>query len=83
MANEERTWWTKHVDTAIILGAVVSSILWMNAKFNDIDGRFAQMNEKFSKLEQDIAVIKAVMVLKNILPPELCKTNDKAIEENK
>jgi hypothetical protein len=54
----------KHVDTVIILGAVISSVLWMNGKFNSVDVRFGQ-------IEKDVAIIKTIMILKNIMPPEL------------
>ena len=47
----------KHTDTVIILSAIVSSLLWMNGKFNT--------------LEKDMAVIKAVLVTKNIMNSEL------------
>lgn len=47
----------KHVDTFIIISAITTSMLWMNGKFND--------------LEKDIAVIKTVMIMKNIMPVEL------------
>lgn len=50
----------KHVDTVIVLGAIFSSMLWVNGKFNN--------------LEKDVAVIKTVLVMKNIMPTELAKT---------
>lgn len=50
-------WMKKHVDTVIILSAFGASLLWMNGKFNEI--------------EKEIAIIKTVMVLKNIMPTEL------------
>lgn len=56
----------KHTDTVVILSAFAASILWMNAQFNSID-------HKFSDLEKDLAVIKAVLVIKNIMPNELAK----------
>jgi hypothetical protein len=55
-------WMKKHVDTVIILGAFGASILWMNGKFNE--------------LEKDMAVIKAVLVMKNIMPIELAHHGD-------
>jgi hypothetical protein len=58
----------KHVDTVIILTALAGSILWMSGKFSDVENRFNQ-------LEKDIAVIKAVMVMKNIMPSELCQNH--------
>lgn len=52
----------KHVDTVIILGAIISSMLWINGKFND--------------LEKDITIIKTVLILKQIMPPELAKKDE-------
>lgn len=63
-------WFKKHTDTVVIIGAVLSSVIWMNGKFSEVDNRFNQ-------LEKDIAVIKAVMVMKNIMPAELCKNQEK------
>lgn len=54
-------WFKKHVDTVIILGGILTSVIWMNNKFNS--------------LEKEVAVIKAVLVMKNILPTELAKDN--------
>lgn len=47
----------KHVDTVIILGGILTSVLWMSGKFNQI--------------EKDLAVIKAVLILKGILPESM------------
>lgn len=52
-------WFKKHTDTVIILTAFAASLIWMNGKFNEI--------------EKDMAVIKAVLVMKNIMPAELAK----------
>ena len=53
----------KHVDAIIVLSGLLGSLVWMNAKFN--------------KIEKDLAVIKTVLVMKNILPAELAKTENK------
>lgn len=58
----------KHVDTVIVLGAILSSVLWMNGKFAEI--------------EKDIAVMKAVLIMKQIMPAELALHKDK-IEDKK
>lgn len=50
-------WFKKHTDTALILTAIISSMLWMNGKFNEI--------------EKDITIIKTVLIMKNIMPTEL------------
>lgn len=55
----EDNWIKKHGDMLIILSALCGSLIWMNGKFND--------------LEKDIAVIKTVLVMKNIYPSELVK----------
>jgi hypothetical protein len=50
-------WFKKHVDTVIVLGGILAAVLWMNGRFN--------------KLENEMTVIKTVLILKNIMPPEL------------
>jgi len=59
----------KHIDTIIILGAFASSVLWMNTKFNDIDHRF-------NELEKEIAVVKTVLIMRDIMPRELAKDHE-------
>lgn len=49
----------KHVDTVVVLGAILSAMLWMNGKFNE--------------LEKELTVIKTVLIMKGIYPNELCK----------
>lgn len=56
-------WFKKHTDAVMIIGAIAASMIWMNGKFNEI--------------EKDIDVIKAVLVLKNIMPTELDNVNVK------
>lgn len=56
-------WFTKHVDTVVILSAVIGSLLWMNHKFNN--------------LEKDIIMVKTVLILKNIMPVELAHNDSK------
>lgn len=55
-------WMKKHTDTVIVLTALITSMLWMNSKFNDI--------------EKDMAVIKTVLIMKNIMPTELAKDGE-------
>jgi len=50
-------WVKKHVDLIIMLSAFASSMLWMNGKFNDI--------------EKDIAIMRTVLIMKNIMPVEM------------
>jgi hypothetical protein len=50
-------WLKKHTDTVMILGAMLGGMIWMNGKFN--------------KIEQDMAVVKTVLIMKGIMPNEL------------
>ena len=50
---------TKHTDAIIVIGAIVGSMMWMNTKFND--------------LEKDMAVIKTVLIMKDIMPSQIAK----------
>ena len=59
----------KHVDTVIILTAFASAMLWMNGKFNDID-------RKFNEVEKELAVVKTVLIMKNIMPIELAQAQE-------
>lgn len=63
-------WIKKHVDTVIILTAFGSSILWMNSNFNKVD-------KQFSEIHQELAIIKTVLIMKNIMPIELAKQSEK------
>ncbi len=60
--GEIMEWFKKHTDTVIILGAIISSILWMNGKFNEI--------------EKEVAIIKTVLIMKNVMPVELAKNKE-------
>lgn len=62
-------WLKKHTDTVIILTAFASSVLWMNSKFNDIE-------KDIGSLRTDIAVMKTVLIMKNIMPVEMAKGSD-------
>lgn len=64
-------WMKKHIDTVIILGAFGASILWMNGKFSEVD-------QRFSGIEKDIVMIKTVLIMRNIMPTELanCKVHE-------
>jgi hypothetical protein len=57
-------WFKKHADTVIVIGAIISSMLWMNGKFGDIEREMAV-------IKQEIALIKTVLVMRGIMPQEL------------
>ena len=62
-------WFKKHSDAIAVLSTLVGAFLWMNGRFNEIDSRFNQ-------LEKDTAVIKAVLVMKNIMPSEVAHCSE-------
>jgi hypothetical protein len=59
----------KHVDTVVVLGGILASVLWMNGKFNDVE-------KDINSLKTDIAVMKTVLIMKNIMPTELAQKVD-------
>lgn len=62
-------WFKKHADTALILGAFATSVLWMNGKFNELE-------KEIASLKTDIAIIKTVLIMKQIMPSELAHVKD-------
>lgn len=64
-------WIKKHVDTVIVLGGILSAVIWMNGKFSDVHIR---LNE----IEKDIAMVKTVLIMQKIMPSELV-----AVKEDK
>lgn len=59
----------KHLDTIAIISTIVVAVLWMNGQFNSIDRRFAS-------LEKDMAIMKTILVMKDICPKELASSHE-------
>jgi hypothetical protein len=57
----------KHVDTVVVLGGILSAMLWMNGKFNDVDRRLIR--------------IETILIMKGIMPSEMIDHNDKTIKK--
>jgi hypothetical protein len=53
----------KHADTVVILAGILGATMWMTSKMNDV--------------EKDIAIIKTVLVMKNIMPEKLAQCDKK------
>lgn len=64
-------WFTKHADAITVIGAIIASMLWMNGKFNEVESRFNQVDRRFAEVEKEIAVMKTVMIMRNVMPSEL------------
>ena len=60
-----------------IISSVIISMVWLNSQFNYTNERFAAMEyrfeSRFSAIEKDIAIIKTVLIMKEIMPNELAK----------
>lgn len=74
----------KHTDTVTILAAFAAAMMWMNGKFNDVDNRFAHVEKEMAiikcemsiikcEFEKEMAIIKTVLIIKQIMPNELAK----------
>lgn len=63
MEKEKKNWWKEHADTIAILGTFAIC--------------FWTLNEKINSIDKDVAVIKTVMVMKNIMPNEVAKCEKK------
>lgn len=64
--NEEKNstdWFKNHSNTLSIIGVIVGALIWINSQFGAIRNDLAL-------LDKDIAIIKTVMVMKNIIPNE-------------
>jgi|GEM_PF-2552455 len=59
-------WFTKHADTIVILGSFALCFWSLNEK----------MNDRFNAIEKDLTAIKTVLIMKNIMPSELCRNNE-------
>ena len=57
--------WIKDKGLELIIGGIlIGNFYWSDAKFAHIETRF-------NAIEKDVAIIKTVMLMKNILPSEL------------
>ena len=64
-------WFKKHTDTAIVLGAILSSVMWMNGKFNEVEKRFLEVERRFSEVENRLTKIETIIYIKGLVSHEL------------
>lgn len=57
LRGNKMDWMKKHSDTLAVIAIMFSGFLWMNGKFN--------------ALEKDMAVMKTVLIMKEIMPIDL------------
>ena len=67
--NIDSNWFKKHSETIAVIIALLSGFLWMDSK---MDSKFDKVDSRLCALEKEMAIIKTVLTMKNILPSELC-----------
>ena len=67
-------WFKKHADTIIILAGFASAVFWMSGKFSSLE---KDIDTRFASLEKDMAIIKTVLIMKNVMPKELVEKGEK------
>lgn len=63
------TWFKQHADTIAILATFCAAFVW-------IDGKFDRIDDRFSFIEKDVAIIKTVFIMKQIMPCELAEKRE-------
>lgn len=67
-------WFKNHADTIAILGAFALCFWNLNEKMND---KFTAVDNRFSSIEKDVAIIKTVMIMNHHMPCEIAAEKDK------
>lgn len=62
--TEEKKFFTKHLDTIIIIGSVLACFLLMNSSVT-------ALGREIANLQQEITVIKTILIMKNIVPQKV------------
>jgi hypothetical protein len=68
--EQKDNWFKKHVDTIIILGGILTSVIWMNYSINCV-------RYEINDLKTEMAVMKTVLIMKDIMPRELVKVENR------
>lgn len=70
MEKQKKSWFKEHIDSAAIIGTILTVSFWMSSEFK-------QIHKDISDLRTDMAVVKAVLILKNIMPADLAMKVEK------
>lgn len=62
-------WFKKHVDTVVVLTGILSSMVWMNGKFDNLQNQINDVREQ-------MIVMKTVLLMKDIMPKELAVSTE-------
>lgn len=63
---ETMNWFRRRAETITVLIALSSCFIWMNSRFNEIE-------RELGDLKKEVAIVKTVMIMKQIMPCELAK----------
>ena len=78
-------WLKKHADAFYVICSIAIGVVWMTNQTiimkDVITSTEKNLVYRISLLEKDIAVIKASMILKDIIPSELAINEKKALNE--
>jgi hypothetical protein len=59
-------WFKKHTDAFMTMGAILGAMVWMNGEFNDV-------KRQIGDVRIDMAVVKTVLIMKNVMPKEVAQ----------
>jgi hypothetical protein len=73
------SWFKQHKDMITIVSSVVGSVVWITTSIHNVEKRTDEkfsaltknIDERFVKIEKDIAIIKTVLILKEVMPKEM------------
>lgn len=63
-------WFKKHADTMVILSTFAGAMMWIN-------GTLLEIRTDIHSLDKEMAVIKTVLIMKNVMPKELAVKEEK------
>jgi hypothetical protein len=69
-------WFKEHTDTFTIIASFALCFWNMNEKMNE---NIKQIDKQFAEIHQELAVMKTVLIMKNLMPAELAQS--KGIDE--
>ncbi len=64
-------WLKKHGDTAAILTVLLMAYFWVDSKFDNMSVKIADLQKQVYEIEKDVAIIRTVMIMKNIYPEQM------------
>lgn len=67
----------KYSDLVGLLTVVITMIAATWKIGSDVNDKFLVINERMGRIERDIAVVKAILVVKHIIPSDLTATSPK------